>query len=61
MSSQLDGLRRTAPSISIDGAPLGAQVLEDLLELRVVRGTRTTGRATLTFADRTFSLASSQL
>ena len=57
MSQSTEPMRSTAPSITVNGDPLGTQVLEDLLELRVVRGMRTTGRATMTFVDRTFSLA----
>lgn len=61
MSAPADAMRRTAPKITIDGALLSDQVTNDLLEMRIVRGTRATGRATLTFADRTFSLARSEL
>lgn len=53
--------RLSAPSIQIDGQRLSEQLANDLLELRIARGTRTTGRATLTFVDRTFRLASSEL
>jgi len=54
-------MRHTAPTISIDGTAISEQLRGDLLELRVVRGTRSTGRATLTFVDRTFDLARSKL
>jgi hypothetical protein len=53
--------RVTAPSIEIDGQLVSQQLSDDLLELRISRGTRTTGRATLTFVDRTFRVASSEL
>src|SRR5690606_16490437 len=55
------GLRRTNASISVDGTPLPARVFDDLLEMRVARGTRTIGRASLVLADRTFSLAENHL
>src|SRR5690606_40606920 len=48
-------------TISLDGTAVPEQLRGDLLELRVVRGTRSTGRATLTFVDRTFDLARSKL
>jgi len=56
-----DVARSTVPSVSIEGSLLPPRLLDDLLELRVVRGTRTTGRAQLTFVDRTYTVGGSEL
>ncbi len=61
MSPGTDLARHTAPSIKIDGSLIDSRLLDDLLDMRVVRGMRTTGRATLTFVDRTFGLAKAQI
>ena len=60
VAPRFDELRRTSPTITLGGSQLDAQLLSDLLDLRIVRGTRSTGRATLTFVDRTFDLARSK-
>lgn len=61
MSQLADFTRKTAPSIKLDGQLIDEFLAADLLEMRIARGTRTTGRASLTFVDRTSKLARSVL
>lgn len=51
----------TLPRITADGAELAARWLDQLLEVRVRSGLRSTGVATLTFADPAYALAGSRV
>ena len=50
-------INRTAPVLQVNGAPLAASALAALMELRITRGLRLPGRATLRFDDAGHALA----
>ena len=50
-------LNRTAPVLHVNGAPIAATALTTLMELRITRGLRLPGRATLRFDDAGHALA----
>ena len=50
-------INRTAPVLHVNGAPIAASALATLMELRITRGLRLPGRATLRFDDAGHALA----
>ncbi len=50
-------INRIAPVIDINGSPISATALSSLMELRIARGLRLPGRATLRFDDAGHTLA----
>ena len=60
-TARLNPLAHTSFDVRLDGRPLGITELDDLVDVRVQRGVRTVGRASLTFVDRGYRLVTSRL
>ncbi|MCC2336479.1 phage baseplate assembly protein V [Cellulomonas wangsupingiae] len=60
-TARLNPLAHTSFDVRLGGRPLGITELDDLVDVRVQRGVRTVGRASLTFVDRGYALVTSRL
>ena len=60
-TARLNPLAHTSFDVRLGGRPLGVTELDDLVDVRVQRGVRTVGRASLTFVDRGYRLVTSRL
>ncbi|MBO3088029.1 phage baseplate assembly protein V [Cellulomonas dongxiuzhuiae] len=60
-TARLNPLAHTSFDVRLGGRALGITELADLLDVRVQRGVRTVGRASLTFVDRGYALVTSRL